>query len=281
MTISSSMLELFVSFIKERERVRVMKSKHKPLPWTQDPIISKYRFCNVNRQHDRQTVLLQRWLYKDKKAKWVEFNAVPMRLFNQAHTMDAIGWLQPATPWWENVKGGVAEVKRKGLTPFNGAYIVSTNGVQMNKVDYILGRILRPLAKRWGDAPYGSKSCQAWADFYMGTDGLGNFIANQIVTDLKYGPLHDAKDWKTFVLAGPGTMRGLNRLLKRDINTPMKQDAARELLSDVRDLVWNEVPFHEYFDDLNNLSNCFCEFDKYRRTVEKQGKPKQLYTPHV
>jgi hypothetical protein len=49
-----------------------------------------------------------------------------------------------------------------------------------------------------------------------GFDGLGSFIAAQVVADLKYiEPLNKRFDWQTFAASGPGSRRGLNRVARR------------------------------------------------------------------
>ena len=46
-------LDMFVGFGIERERIRKLKESGAPPPWTDDPILAKHRFCNVNVQDDR------------------------------------------------------------------------------------------------------------------------------------------------------------------------------------------------------------------------------------
>lgn len=47
------------SWIREREAIRVKKEDLRlPPPWTADPILAEYRFCNVRREDDRVT----RWI---------------------------------------------------------------------------------------------------------------------------------------------------------------------------------------------------------------------------
>jgi hypothetical protein len=50
--------EEFMKFIVEREAVRAAREYGKPWPWTADPILQQYKFCNVQREDDRVT----RWV---------------------------------------------------------------------------------------------------------------------------------------------------------------------------------------------------------------------------
>ena len=45
-------LELFTSYINERESIRKAKESGMPFPWTNDPILRDYRFTNVRRTDD-------------------------------------------------------------------------------------------------------------------------------------------------------------------------------------------------------------------------------------
>ena len=167
---------------------------------------------------------------------------------------------------------------------FGAAYIVSTNGVRGDKADYIADKVLTPLweAGRADSRP--TKSCIEWADFLVSQNGIGDFLANQIVTDYKYTRLCDyAWDWSSFVWAGPGTKRGLNRLVSAPLNEPIRRIIATQMLLDVRDEIRGKrllgKHYIDVFRDLNNLANCFCEWDKYERARLDEGAPKQLFTP--
>ena len=45
-----------LDFAKERMEIWERKSQNAPRPWTGDAILNKYRFCNVYRELDRQTI---------------------------------------------------------------------------------------------------------------------------------------------------------------------------------------------------------------------------------
>lgn len=51
-------LDEFWWFCEERERIRIAKEAGKPRPWTGDEILNKHKFTNIDRLHDRGTVLL-------------------------------------------------------------------------------------------------------------------------------------------------------------------------------------------------------------------------------
>jgi alpha-glutamyl/putrescinyl thymine pyrophosphorylase clade 1 len=56
----------------------------------------------------------------------------------------------------------------------------------------------------------------------------GGFMPAQIIADLKYvAPLSAASDWMTFAASGPGSRRGLNRVLGRPVDAPWSESGWR------------------------------------------------------
>jgi hypothetical protein len=50
-------LDDVIPFFQEREQVRILKEeKNQPWPWTSDEILQSEKFCNINRNDDRQTI---------------------------------------------------------------------------------------------------------------------------------------------------------------------------------------------------------------------------------
>jgi len=54
--INQLVFDQMVSFTNERLSIYKKKTKGLTLPYTQDPILSQYRFCNIYRELDRQTI---------------------------------------------------------------------------------------------------------------------------------------------------------------------------------------------------------------------------------
>lgn len=271
-----------VKFIKEREKVRVKKEDGKPRPWTTDPILGKFRFCNVHRENDWVTRWLRANWYKHLEGDAdVWFAAVVARLFNQPDALFAI--MPYVLPWKpEKVRYILHKRRDAGKKNFNAAYIVSTNGIAMDKVDYIIARVLGPLwADRKAIRPQNGQTLVQFHSHLTEYDGLGSFIAAQVVADLKYidsCPLREAIDWATFAASGPGSRRGLNRVVGLPPEKAWNEASWRFALGNLQQLVNNKLtePLHA-----QDLQNCLCEFDKYERARLGEGTPKQIYKERV
>lgn len=277
-----------VRFIVERERIRVKKEAGKPRPWTEDPILSHYRFCNVHREDDRVTRWLREHWYpylvgngrtQDPNPD-IWFTAVVARLLNNPEALEAVR--ETIVPWKpEKFRQILHRRKAFGLKNFNAAYIVSTNGVQMDKVDYLVSMVLGLL---WADRkqmrPKDGDSLDVYHKMLMTYDGLGSFMAAQVVADLKYMfPLNQATDWLTFAASGPGSRRGLNRVMDRAVDMPWKEVTWHSTLLTLQErvnlkLLKGLFPYPLHAQD---IQNCLCEFDKYERARLGQGEPKQIY----
>lgn len=268
----------FAKFIGARERHRVAKVAGRAVD-RPDPIISQYRFCNVRRNDDRVT----KWIFAHYLEKWrtsenLWFALMVARLFNNELTLaDIADSVIPFKP--EVMRKKLHKRRDDGHKNFNAAYIVSTNGRAMDKVDYVIDCVLTPA---WEDRKRMAKLMQVGqlANVHIalsGLQGLGSFMAAQIVADLKYAFPAQWVDFHTFAASGPGSKRGLNRVLGRDIKTPWNEMEFRETLNHLRDrvnskLTWEPITAHD-------IQNCLCEYDKYERARLGEGRPKQLYTP--
>lgn len=264
-------------FILERESIRHCKENGLPrAKWTKDPILAKYRFCNVHREDDRVTRWIARnWRepFKDDLDLW--FAMVFARLFNLPSTLDAVG---EVTPSWKPAAVQRILERQKAKGPiFNGAYIVSTNGHAMEKVPYLFEYVLGPLwANRKSLRPKDGDTLKDYHAKLMKYDGLGSFMAAQVVADLKYvAPLSNALDWWTFAASGPGSRRGLNRVFEYDVGAPWNEEAWFQHLMNLRGQVLPLLKGMELH--AQDLQNCLCEFDKYERARLDEGTPKQLY----
>lgn len=277
-----------VAFIKVRERARLAKEwdgervEHNldPIKVQQDPIISLYRFCNVRREDDRVTKFVRQWCarWAGDKNQWFCF--VVARLFNNEATLtDIVKWVIPFKP--EPMRAKLHERQRNGFKNFNAAYIVSTNGVAMDKVDYLIDHVLTPIWAARKNLRFKS-SLGEWHGRLTAHKGMGSFIAAQVIADAKYeDPALKATDWRTFAASGPGSRRGLNRVCGFPVAQPWKEDEWYDKLHDLYEQLLPRLPEYLQHDlHCQDLQNCLCEYDKYERARTGEGRPKQKYVPH-
>lgn len=271
----------FVAFIMERSYILARKEiGEKPL--TKDSILATYRFCNVHREDDRVTKwIAENWRFPHRADKHLWFAMVVARLFNKIDTLAEIGYPVPFRI--EALRKKLQARKARGVLVFNPAYVVSTNGVAGDKIDYLLDRVLTPLWTNRDLIVPRSSTPDTLADFHarlMVHDGMGSFMAAQVVADMKYvAPLRDAADWQTFASSGPGSRRGLNRVMGTDPEAGWRKGAWEDALAGLAAAVRNPLKMKGVELHNQDLQNCLCEFDKYRRAVEG-GAPKQFYRPY-
>lgn len=277
--------QLYYKFLELREEARVAKDLG-CYPTSQDPAIAQFSFCNINREHDRVT----RWVDANVRKAGFGLNVTVhlltiARVFNDPEPLtEAL-----ALDRWADLPKTMHARLKAGKRVFRGAYMMPSHGskeqLAMSPIDYYCEAIE---AVRKTDF-HNCYTLEQVADKILAIHGFGPFLANQIVTDLRYTPHFDkAEDWETFVLGGPGTSRGLCRFHGEPLSIGKSQKWIRPRLFEVRQRILDnllhinvsqhQLNIAEYFQDPNNISNSFCEFDKYMRFTEG-GKLRRLYKP--
>lgn len=275
--------ELFFYWVKERQSIHDKKDSGQQKPWTDNPILQRYKFCNVKREDDRVTIWIKNhWRDPCRGHPNMWFAMIVARLFNWPPTLEAIGFPLSDFPdikeqWRNTLKRRRDEI---GLKIFTGAYLVSTNGVRMDKVDYILDRVLTPIWER-GVGPRSTAyieedNLESYWHYLTQFDGLGSFMAGQVVADLKYVDpvLENASDWWTFAPLGPGSIRGLNRFFGRPTDKSLKQAQGLKEIQEIRTMIHSRLGYNLPAHD---VQNCCCEFDKMARLTYKEGKTRSTY----
>jgi hypothetical protein len=121
----------------------------------------------------------------------------------------------------------------------------------------------------------GKPTLQVVHDRIMRSDGWGPFMAYQAVVDMRFTDLlSGAEDISTWAAAGPGTLRGLNRLHGRPTDAALSQVKALSAMRDIYRIAFIETGVGMDFSDVPNI---LCETDKYLRVKLGQGKPRALY----
>jgi hypothetical protein len=275
-------IEAFTDFIVARHNIYLLRRAGVAKPWTEDPILQSYRFCNVYRELDTETKwIADNWRpkYGDHPDYW--FAMVVARFFNWHETLDELTPLPfKADPMYATL----TKREARGQKVFTGAYVVSTNGMKMRKTPYVILHVLEPAwAERVTVRPREGDALESFATRLQKLNGFKGFMAGQIVADVKYSdesPLAQAADWDTWAVSGPGSRRGMNRLRGVDYNQSVTEHEWRRLMDQLRPQTnerLKKIARHMEPLHAQDLQNCLCEFDKYERVRLGQGKPRSNY----
>ena len=104
-------------------------------------------------------------------------------------------------------------------------------------------------------------------------------MAGQVVADLRYvKPLSDAADWSAFACSGPGSRRGLNRVLGRPTATSWTEDDWRMEAERLREW-FNERWVNLGYEALHgqDFQNVLCEISKYEKCRLGEGRLKARF----
>lgn len=266
-----SMFDRLAYWIQEREKIRLAKEQGLPKPWTDDEILQSYRFCNVRRMDDK----VSQWLFNNWYDQYFDhYNILPAvalaRFINKPETLEKIGFPQIWKP--KVIKDRVRKMQANGDVVFNAAYMVrGSDGT--DKIESVVDYFCSPLVGK--DFPRGSmKELHGWVLSHF---GFGSFMAGQVAADLRHACDGEFADKDTWAAIGPGSRRGMNRLLGRDLKSPMKQDEFDEQLVVVMYGLGGVLPY-ELTERLEAIDyqNCLCELDKVCRCLDG-GRAKQKY----
>lgn len=277
----------FFYWIRERHAIYQRRVAGAPGPWTIDPILQNYKFTNPFRENDAVTIWMRdNWTHPnwDKDTGTQIFNICLFRMFGTTDFAKEIGYQTSWEP--ERIRLKAAWMLSKGLRVFTGAYIITNMGLKEPKQDVVVDRFLTPIwEQRAALATAAEKQSLEYMHKALGAFpgwGGGGFMAYEAVTDMNYTPvLSLATDKNTWANAGPGAVRGLNRLHDRPLDKAMKQAQANTEMQELLALAPNYLQYPEGFPygvvDMRTIEHSLCEWDKYQRVTLAQGKPRSKY----
>ena len=252
---------------------------------TADEVVRLGRFCQVRRQDDRGTCWLhEHWLAPNRDDLDLWFLALLYRCcINDGRVASEITCPLP----WDGPRylAEMAARNAKGkYTEHFGhhAYTIYTYRGFDFKPE---GHVERLLNLAWARREYfRSRPGDTCATFYrrlLTLDGVGPFLAAQVVADCKFfPPLSTAPDVMSFAVPGPGSERGLARVLGKSLSFYKgREDAWQCDFQKLREQLAPEI--EQILGELlsaSDFQSALCECDKLERYRVDHGAL-QLYTP--
>ena len=158
--------------------------------------------------------------------------------------------------------------------------MIGTQGNAKDKPLFIAENVLQPLWDRRKELrPRKGMTLEEFARPIIETKNQGTFMVGQIVADIKYADPHLslASDWHTWTVSGPGSRRGLNRIMGRQLDKGWRDEDFTDMVNSLREQVNAAIPPWMPAIHAQDIQNCLCEFDKYERVRLGEGRPRSLY----
>lgn len=256
-----------VYWMVERELMRMRKEAGGPPPYSRDPNMAYVRYTNVHREDDKVT----RWL--DANGWRHNVPELPQRL-TLARMVNYIPTLEELSVHGADPLEVLRERADRGEKVWSSAYTITTCGKQMAKEEYVVRHVYAGVAAL-GPLPSTVATLKQAHIWLMQVDGLGSFLAAQIVADMKNTQGHQlasASDWHSWSAPGPGSLKGLSAFWGKSI-TPSHYDTA---IVQAWQLVRPLLPQDLRKLSMQDFQNCLCEFSKYIRVLSG-GKARNRY----
>jgi hypothetical protein len=291
--------ELLLSFVRNRHAMFVRRQAGLPQStWTDDPILSSGRsFTNVFRVLDRGTQRLVRMLWSPSGLAMDPSTTLMLcMVYRRTNNTDFWELVPDETmvpnmgdldEWFGRLSaiatdtgisifdqhpylliGSLNHYRRKRTTT---EPVSMLDALRLSAIDWLTG------SRWWGNITHvkradGHYAWHVMMDNLCTQPGISDFLAQQIATDFGYSQYGDARYDDEDVVLGPGSRRGIKRILpEMSLKDP---SAARGAIIMLRNEVRSALPevnlsaadpHMSHTPSLMDVQNCLCEFDKYRR----------------
>jgi hypothetical protein len=278
-------------------------------PYTNDEILNNHKFTNVYRVLDRSSQYLLNNVIniispfdgKEYSREDMFWRILLYKHLNLPSTWDylieKLGEVRLSTQF-EDISEVLTEYQAKGNKLYSNAYMLTASFMRNDKIKKKYG-ILTGSKKheaylqifKHGIFDIGlhieildSKTFGEAFEKFNSVITIGEFLAYQYTQDLNYTNFVNWDD-NSFCAAGPGTIRGIERTFdiegKPNYGVIVKwvHENFKELLvlySEEYKINLDFKPLLNWMPTVPDLSNCFCETDKYMRGLGIETKGKEI-----
>lgn len=274
----TKVFDAYWKFAAERLAMYMRRLSDPDGPWTDDPIMQRFRFTNTYRACDRVTqYLLREVQYRGDRSEDDEevfFRTLLFKIFNKVETWELIEHRLGPVSWASIDLGEVdrilSEALSRGARIYSAAYIMPSPGLgKARKHSNHLALLSTMMDDGLPEKLARARSLREAYERLLKYPGLGPFLAFQYVIDLNYSTLMDF-DEQEFVVAGPGALDGISKCFEG-----VGSLTAEEIIYQVAER--QEKHFARLDLDFTGLlgrrlmpidcQNLFCEISKYSRVA--------------
>lgn len=289
--------EVFWSYWKlaaERQAIFFRRVSGEAGPWTDDPVLGRYRFTNAYRASDRVSQYLLHHVIYDEERDALDtiLRVLLFKIFNRIDTweylVDRVGQPTAAGYSAEAYAEVIDELVDQGRRVYSAAYIMPNPRLgadrkhhnHLSLVEMLLREgVLAHLEK--------ARSLRSLYERLREMPSFGPFLAFQYAIDLNYSPHFDFDEME-FVVAGPGALRGVRKCFADagGLDPAGVIAAMADSATGFFETTSMPMPFQDLWGrslQLIDCQNLFCEVDKYARVAHPEysldgpGRIKQVY----
>lgn len=281
MQVRQEIFDTYWRFAAMRQEVFFNKIQNVPPPWTSDPILNTYKFCNAYRASDRVSqYLIKNVIYGDNRSQNEEeviLRILLFKIFNKIETWEylenQVGDYITLSNFDSDAYSNILEsAMNLGYVIYTSAYMSCAskefgydkkhqNHLALIDKMVVKDRVINPIVK--------AKTFEDVFNIIQGYPLLGKFMAYQLATDINYSEVINF-DENSFTIAGPGAERGIDKCFI---------DTEGKTYTDI--IHWITENQEKEFQRLGlnfqslwgrplqaiDCQNLFCETDKYCRAA--------------
>lgn len=263
-------------FAVERQNIFFKRLNAEPPPWTNDPILSAFKFTNAYRASDRVSqYLIRNVIYAGEQTfEEVFFRTLLFKIFNRIETWELlkreVGEVSFKEFSMERYERILADAMKSGARIYSPAYIMPSGGPaspwprKHTMHLQLLARMMREeLPARIADTKYMSEGFELLREYPT----IGDFLAYQYITDLNYSKFLKYSEME-FTIPGPGAKDGIRKCFSN--LGGLTEAEIIQLVAERQEVEFSRLGlnFKSLWGRALQLIDCqnlFCEVDKYSR----------------
>ena len=283
-----------------------------PRPWTEDPILSDYKFTNVYRELDRNSQWQIRNIILDPLLSLTNlvWKTMVFRYFNNPATFEfaqqRYGWKAGIPDYDQYDEDRFAEMiaayRASGNNPYTTAYLVNSMATPGKPRDYCYTHLVVPtLHQRLGElirTVLAAETPEQIIRFLRTLPSSATFIAHEFYQDFTYISRYTTRRFMRFTQddytnVGPGASIGLRLIfpsLKRQVDGIYRlRDESRDELAKFGNfpyLHWDRAGWRYRVSrvgeiTLHQVEMWLCEYQKYWKMRIGEGKQRSTFEPRT
>lgn len=272
--------ERYWQFASRRQSAFERRLAGEAAPWSDDPILQEYKFCNVFRAADRVSQYMIRDVcYHEEACAPADrlFQIVAFRTFSNIETWQKVHELLGRYPILDDLVSGaftdaLETAKAQNGRLYTGAFILCASDYygqsskHRNHVELFRHMFIRD---RLADTLMAVPSLRAVYDLLHAYPMMGDFMSYQTAIDLNYSNLINFSE-NDFTQAGPGALRGMAKCFESIGDYTPTEVIMWMVEHQEEEFARLGLPFHGLFGRPLHAIDCqglFCETDKYCRVA--------------